>query len=187
MKLVIVLVGVVSMLACAAGSDEPAEPVADPAVGEAEQTSEILERPFTAEQIRDEWLEGLRITIRKWTPEAEALELWTVVEADAEGVDIESVVLDDSGVGVGETVSHRSGWVELRDHASFPADRATRERVQRETALGKLDGWLYTVADASRTSEFFFAESLPGAPVFVHVLLDGEVVEVFEQVERISP
>jgi hypothetical protein len=36
-------------------------------------------------------------------------------------------------------------------------------------------------------TEFFFAEALPGAPVFVHVFSDGEVVEIFEQVERIRP
>lgn len=185
-KYLIVLAGVISMLACAAGSDVPEEPVVEPATNEVELASEILERPFTAEQIRGEWVDGLRITIRKWSPEAEVFELWTVVQTDAEGVDIESAVLGESGVGVGEAVSHHSGWVELRDHASFPADRATRDRVTRETALGELDGWLYTVADpdGSRKSEFFFAESLPGAPVFVHVLQGGEVVEIFEQVER---
>jgi len=186
MKVMIVIVGALCVLACAAGGDAPEEPIAESVPDKVEQGPEILERPFTAEQIRNEWVDGLQITIRKWTPEAEAFELWTVVQNDADGVEIESVNLDAGGVGVGETENHRSGWVELRDHASFPSDRATRERVVRETALGELDGWLYRVADtdASRSSEFFFAESLPGAPVFVHVLQDGEIVEIFEQVER---
>jgi hypothetical protein len=36
-------------------------------------------------------------------------------------------------------------------------------------------------------SELFFAEPLPGAPLFVHVFRDSELVEIFEQVERRHP
>jgi hypothetical protein len=40
-----------------------------------------------------------------------------------------------------------------------------------------LQGWFYTVGDSN-------GDTMPGAPVFVHVVNNGEVVEVFEQVER---
>lgn len=58
-----------------------------------------------------------------------------------------------------------------------------------ETPLGELEGWLYTVSDPTTgtVTEFFFADGLPGAPVFVHVLKDGEIVEIFEQIERVRP
>lgn len=149
----------------------------------------FLTPPFTAEQIRGEWVEGLELTIRRWAADAEALESWRVVQADADGVDIESTVRDGDGNVIRPTAVRHSTWTELRDHASFPADRATRERVTRDTALGDLDGWLYTVSDpdSGTISEFFFAVSLPGAPVYVHVFRDGELVEIFEQVDRRRP
>jgi hypothetical protein len=185
-KVVIVTAAVMCVLGCGVDADGTTAPAAEPVPVAADAEPGILEHPFTADQISEEWTEGLEITIRRWTPDAEVFELWKVVRDDDDGVDIESAVLDRDSARVGETATHRSGWVELRDHASFPADRATREWVTRETALGELEGWLYTVSDPEtpRVSEFFFAESLPGAPVFVHVLVDGEVVEIFEQIER---
>lgn len=179
------LMAMVIVTACGSGAQAPAEPDSQPEPREAELPTGILERPFTADQIRGEWTVGLEIRIRNWTAEGEVFEIWRVVRADEEGVDIESVTLDGDDP-VGEPVLHRSSWVGLRDHASFPADRATREWVSHSTGLGKLDGWLYTVPDpaSGRVSEFFFADSLPGAPIFVHVTLDGEVVQVFEQVGR---
>ena len=181
------LIGLLCVIACGTGPEASVEPteVVEPTA----PAPEILERPFTAEQIRDEWVEGLEIKIRRWTPEAEIFEMWTVVAADAEGVDIESVVYGTDGVPREEPSVQRSGWVELRDHATFPAGAATRESTVRQTPLGELAGWLYTVPGptAGSVNEFFFAESLPGAPVFVHVLQNGERVEIFEQVERKKP
>ena len=185
----LVVVGSICMLACGADSGSEATQTAENAPEEAGPVSSLLDQPFTAKEIRDEWVEGFRLRVRRWTAEAELFEDWTVVSADTEGVDIESVTLDESGAVVGETLVQNSSWVQLRDHASFPADRAVREAVTRETALGELQGWLYTVNDPNggTVTEFFFAETMPGAPIFVHVLRDGELVEIFEQVERSRP
>jgi hypothetical protein len=181
-----VTIGLVSTLACAPGAESGPGKDADGASSAEAPAPVILDHPFSAEQIRGEWADGLVIEIRRWTPTAEAFERWTVVRADADGVDIESVVIDRNGQPLGEPSTQTSTWVQLRDHASFPADRATREKASRETPLGTLDGWLYTVGDPAGgvVSEFFFAESLPGAPVFVHVRRDGEIIEIFEQIER---
>jgi len=189
MTVVLVVVGSICALACGAGSEPELVQVTVPAPKEAGPVPTILDRPFTAEQIRDEWVEGFQLRIRQWTPEAEAIQVWTVVRADGDAVDIKSEVLDENGSVVDEATVQTSSWVQLRDHASFPVDRATREAVVRETPLGELKGWLYTVADpgGATVSEFFFAEKMPGAPVFVHVLRDGELVEIFEQVERSRP
>lgn len=145
--------------------------------------------PFTADQIRDEWVEGLEIRIRRWTPAAEAFETWTVVGADDEGVEIESIVYGADGEAAGPPTVQRSTWTQLRDHAAFPAENATREAARRATPLGDHEGWLYTVIDPTTgaVNEFFFAESMPGAPLFVHVFRDSELVEIFEQIERRRP
>lgn len=165
------------------GGDAIADPLLDP------EDPTILRRPFTAEQIRDEWIPGFTVKIRRSSPEGETVERWTVVAADADGVDIEYVPLDADGNAAGESHARRSGWIELRDHASFQADRSTREATTRTTPLGELRGWLYTVRDeqVGTVTEFFFAESLPGAPVEMRVLKDGEPIMDLLQLERHRP
>ena len=102
---------------------------------------------------------GLTLELHRKTAEGETLERWTVMAADDDGAYIEHATLDESGAVTGEPALQRSGWIELRDHATFKADRSRREAVTRVTALGELDGWLYTVddADTGTLSEFFFA------------------------------
>jgi hypothetical protein len=63
----------------------------------------------------------------------------------------------------------------LQDHGAFPAVSSTRREERRQTALGEVDGWLYTVADAvaKTRTELFFANSLPGAPQTMVMHRDG--------------
>jgi hypothetical protein len=146
----------------------------------------LLPRPFTADQIRDEWVVGYEVTWRRWTPDNETRERWQVVAADAEGVDIASTPLDADGGAAGEPRVEHSTWTDLRDHASFPEDHATREMVTRATPLGELEGWLYTVRGPKEdtVTEYFFANRFPGAPVLMRVELGGVPVMIMEQVAR---
>jgi hypothetical protein len=117
------------------------------------------------------------------------VERWTVVASDAAGVEIEYVKLDESGEATGTRRTERADWVELRDHATFPAATSTLQEVARETALGTLDGLLYTVKDENhgRVTEFFFAKSLPGAPVHMRAVQAGELVMELNQIARHRP
>jgi hypothetical protein len=185
----IVLLAAVAVAACGGGPGTAGDGESEKPPEKPDAVATLLDHPFSAEQIRDEWVVGFTLKVRRWTPDAEAFEAWTVVGADGDGVDIESVVLDAGGNPVTDPTVQHSTWVQLRDHASFPADRATRETVTRVTPLGELSGWLYAVGDPSgqAVTEFFFAEDLPGAPVTVHVIKGGELAEIFEQVERSRP
>jgi hypothetical protein len=185
-----------AFLFCACGpAEEPAAPEQPPAdAGPATEQIDpddaaILVRPFTAEQIRDEWVEGFTLTMRRVRSGQEGRDRWTVVQADADGVEIEFAAIDEAGDVLGQPRVERSSWLELRDHAAFPADRTTRESVVRETPLGMLDGWLYTRRDpdVGTTTEFFFAESLPGAPVEMTVRRGDQVVMELAQIERSKP
>jgi hypothetical protein len=169
------------------GCTEP-EPVAVEAQLDQDDPS-ILQRPFTAEQIRDEWVVGFSIDMARRSPERELVERWTVVAADAEGVEIRYVPLDAEGKPAAEGIVERSTWIELRNHASFPADSSTVEKVTRETALGSLEGLHYTVRDekAGTVTEFFFASSLPGAPVQMRTTRHGQIVLEISQVARSRP
>jgi len=149
----------------------------------------ILVRPFTAEQIRDEWVPGLRLLMRRTDPEDVRIERWTVIAADEEGVDIEYATIADDGSVAGEPTMARSTWVELRDHASFPADHTTREWVARTTQLGDFEGWLYRVTGdgAGTVQEFFFVPEIPGAPVEMRILEGDTTVFELEQTARLRP
>jgi len=181
-----VLLLVLSLLGCGK-VDRPAEQA--PAGELDPEDPSILARPFTAEEIRDEWVPGLRLLMRRSSPEATTIERWTVVAADLEGVEIEYATIGDDGSVDGEPSVKRSSWLELRDHASFPAAHSTREWVSRSTDLGEFEGWFYRVADPAATSvqEFFFVPELPGAPVQMRIL-DGEVtIFELEQTARLRP
>jgi len=149
----------------------------------------ILMRPFSADEIRDEWIPGFRLLMRRSYPERTLIERWTVVSADDEGVEIEYATILDDGSVEGKPTIVRSGWVELRDHAAFPAAHSTREWVSRSTTLGDFEGWLYCVAEpgAAVINEFFFVPELPGAPVQMRTLEGDATVFELEQTARLRP
>ncbi|MEJ2581484.1 MAG: hypothetical protein P8127_07595 [Acidobacteriota bacterium] len=172
---------------CGTGDVPKAPPAAPVDLDPADPT--ILKRPFTAEEIRDEWIPGLRILMRRTTPEGTQLERWTVMAADNEGAEIEYAMIADDASVDGEPQVKRSTWVELRDHASFPAARSSRDWVSRSTPLGDFEGWLYRVEDpeAAAVQEYFFVPDLPGAPVQMRIL-EGEItVFELEQTARLRP
>lgn len=180
--------------ALAAGGCTPSEPTtarsedADRSVT-ATVVGSHLPTPFTADEIRAEWIEGLELVMRRSTPDGESLERWRVISADEDGVDIEFSPIDALGRPVGEPRLQRSGWEDLRDHARFPADRASRTRVVETTPLGELEGWLYTVKEPEEgvVSNYFFAESLPGAPVHFTVVNNDQTILELVQMERGRP
>jgi hypothetical protein len=127
--------------------------------------------------------------MRRTSPEETVVERWTVVAADETGAEIEYATIGDDGSVVGEPTVKRSTWVELRDHASFPAAVSSREWVALATQLGQFEGWLYRTADdgASTVQEFFFVPELPGGPVRMRILEGDTTVFELEQTARLRP
>lgn len=165
-------------------ADTPASPPAEVAAA-----PEILPHPFTAEQIRDEWQQGFSLVLQTETPAGQTRERWTVLTADEEGAEIEFVPIDAEGNTAGDPRTSRSSWEQLRDHAAFPADVSSREEIVLDTALGQLEGWIYRTRseEAGTESEFFFASSLPGAPVQMRVMKEGQTMLEMAQLERRKP
>ncbi len=172
---------------CGTGEVPKTQPAAPVDLDPADPT--ILARPFTAEEIRDEWIPGLRILMRRTTPEGTQLERWTVMAADNEGAEIEYALIADDASVDGEPQVNRSTWVELRDHASFSAARSSRDWVGRSTPLGDFEGWLYRVEEpeAATVQEYFFVPDLPGAPVQMRILEGETTVFELEQTARLRP
>jgi hypothetical protein len=176
------------LLCGCASPTAPAGPAAPPPPTEAAAPA-ILPRPFTAEQIREEWIPGLTLTLRRVGPAGAVLERWRVVAADEAGAEIEFAALDQAGAVTGLPKTKRSTWVELRDHATFDADRSSRTAATRDTPLGRLDGWLYRSTDEveGTRSEVFFAHALPGAPIEMRVTRGDELLLELTQVARERP
>lgn len=108
-------------------------------------------RPYTAGDIREAFVPGLTIT---WT-HGEAREVWRVTAADPREVEITS----DAGG------AFRAGWVELRNHATFPRDATVVSTEALDTPLGHLACTKYVVTDADGVTTYWFDPSLPGPPV----------------------
>jgi hypothetical protein len=148
-------------------------------------TEEFLPTPYTAEEIRDAWRVGFEVTTRVRAAEGETYSRTRVLEWTEEGFRMSEQAVDAAGASAGDEESFYSGtWVELRDHARFRTSSATRERVERDTPLGRLEGWIYRVRSDDGESEFFFADGLPGPPVDYAKTRAGENVFIAEQVSR---
>jgi hypothetical protein len=143
-------------------------------------------RPFTAEPTCAELTPELAVTWRTTTPDAVQRQTWTVVDDDGARVTIEHAALDESGAPTGRAMQKSTSGEDLRDHASYPAAVAMRDRVHGVvTPLGALDGWLHRVRDDDGTvTGTFFAGASPGAPIFDRTFVGEEMVRERVQVAR---
>lgn len=132
--------------------------------------------PFTAEQIREHCVDGLRVTIAVEDDSGRTFHTNTFRDGDAEGVTIEACASDRDGTPTGEVSSGRGTWLELQGHASFP--ELTTE-VGEETIDGPLGIQRcrrYAVRGETGTVTFWFAVDHPGMPVRIE--RPGSVSEV---------
>lgn len=146
---------------------------------------DFVPTPYTAEQIRDAWVEGFEVTTRSRSAVGEIFTLTRVIAWSEVGFGMVEIELDAQGRPMERDPDVISGtWVELRDHARFPAASASRARAVWDTPLGRLAGWLYRVEDEEDATEFFFADDHPGPPVVSRRLGEGLDGFVAEQVAR---
>jgi hypothetical protein len=122
--------------------------------------------PFTADEIRAGCPEGRMIRLHVEEPGSDSLTRdIRFVRCDAHGADQEFRQYDAAGRPLGEPLVRRSTWLELQEHASYPAAAARIGAEALETPMGVLDCLRYTVADADHREILWFARSLPGMPV----------------------
>lgn len=155
--------------ASSAPSAAPAAPAA-PAV-------DLAPAPYTAAQIRDASPAGRRIVFKVEEPDKPVVR--RVIEftrSDAGGADIQTTVLDDSGK-VLDTKSSHATWEELRSHGEFPKNRLEIKHRVVSVPLGTVECNVYKVTGDGPDPEvttFYFAEKMPGPPVFFHTDKGGK-------------
>ena len=133
--------------------------------------------PFTAAEIREGFLPG-RI-VRSLVVEGDEAPIVRVrhnLTADAEGGVYEFWTETPDGRRIGKREQARSTWLELQEHASMPADSTTIEAIEIEVPMGRYDGLRYTRTDGDTIDTFWFATSLPGAPVRMVETVGGRQV-----------
>lgn len=128
--------------------------------------SAMLPTPYSAEQIREAWRPGFRVEMRTIESGAETRSRMTVIAATAEAGTIRAEQLGASGEVSEPPREFTTKWSELRDHASFEAAKATRERAECHSQLGAMLGWRYsTTSENGDALSMCFADATPGPPV----------------------
>jgi hypothetical protein len=136
-----------------------------------------LPTPFSAAEIRDASVPGL--TIRSLIERQGAEPVIRVVRFDARDADGgfgDSWTEAPDGARLTEPERHHSTWLELQGHASMPAQRTTIDEETFEIPAGRFEGWRYARTDGEKVDTFWFAKSMPGAPLRYETRVGGEVV-----------
>lgn len=139
----------------------------------------MADTPFTAEQIRAATKAGrtYRFEVEAPGKPARVREL-TFVTVDAEGAEVRATS------GDAEPSSQRVSWESLRQHAAFPKARVTTHDEEITVPAGTFACVVYVVRDGDKTSTFYFAKSLPGAPVLFFSEVGGVRTETSTLVEH---
>ena len=110
------------------------------------------------------------------------------VSADREAGIYEVWTESPDGVLLSEPEQGRSTWLELQGHASMPADATTIDAVEIDLPpMGRYQGLRYTRVTGNAVDTFWFALSMPGAPVRMESRVGGQVVFSMTTIGAASP
>jgi hypothetical protein len=134
--------------------------------------------PFTSAQIRAAYRDGHTLDIVT-TRDGEVVDRRRTVyfEPDEQSVSIRVTTLGADGEPVGEAMTARSSWDDLRDHAVFPDEVTSVTSETIETPLGRLDCARYDVASGEVALVYWFSGEHPGMPIRYATVSDGREVE----------
>ena len=130
----------------------------------------LLPTPFTADEIRAGTASGRTIRLLVEEPEGERYERVShLTECDDEGATLERWRIAADGGIDGEVARARVTWLELQEHAAFPADRTSVSSETLELPIGRVECLRYDTrvdesADAA-AARFWFSPVHQGMPV----------------------
>jgi hypothetical protein len=146
--------------------------------------------PFSAAQIRDAFVLGRVVRSVVTRRDGDAVVRATKnLAADDVGGTYEVWTESPDGTRLSEPEQGRSTWLELQRHASMPIDATTIEPTTIDIPMGRFEGVRYTRTEGDEVDTFWFALSLPGAPVRIESRVGGKVVfsSIAISEERSSP
>ena len=138
----------------------------------------VYPAPFSWEEIRAATKAGRTYRFRVEMPGKPARErVLTFTKVDDDGCEIFG--------GTGEP--KRRGWVALQKDEEFPKDRVKAYEESIKIPAGKFDCMVYEVRGKDgEVSTYYFAKSLPGAPVLFWSEVDGKRVRTTTLLQHIQ-
>ena len=164
-------IGASSLVGCAASASagDPSTPPPSP-MGEA--AAPMHPAPFQAEEIRAATAKGRTYVWRMEEPgAAPTLREITFLEVTPTDAKLRARRLDAAGAPVGEAKEMRTTWRELQSHGEFPRGSVTTAAERITVPAGTFDCVRYDVRDPkdpARREVYYFARTLPGAPVLFY-------------------
>jgi hypothetical protein len=151
----------------------PPPPAEDPAV----KKGPVYPAPFTWEEIRAATRSGRTYRYRVEIPGKPPRErVVTFVKVDDDGCE----------VFAGGENPKRLGWPTLQKHTEFPQDRVTTREDTVKLPSGKFDCMVYEVrGNDGEVTTYYFARTLPGAPVLFYTEQDGKRVKTTTLLQHI--
>ena len=147
-------------------------------------SGELVEFPFTPQQLRTGNPLGMTRRVRTFDRGREDFVEFTVSKSDDEGIafDVCAVTAEGEPLSAAETTPTQS-WEALQTHASFDSGQTRVSTEELECAIGKHKCSVYrTTSHTDVLEESYFAHDLPGLPILYRRIVDGHVVAVMEVV-----
>jgi hypothetical protein len=146
-----------------------------------------LPTPFSAQEIHAGCAPGRTVRLLVGGGDsAPVVRVTRYVSTDAEGTDQESWLETEQGERISKPEHSRSTWLELQEHASFPASTTELAAEEIEVPAGRFGCRRYTASDGDVVRRFWFATDLPGMPIRMERLAAGTVVSSFALLENVA-
>lgn len=158
--------------------DTSPDPVPPPPQEEAAKKGPVYPAPFTWEEIRAATKAGRTYRFRVERPgQAPKERVLTFVKVDDDGCEIFA----------GGDNPKRMGWPTLQKHSEFPQDRVTTREEVVKLPGGKFDCMVYEVRGKDgEVTTYYFARTLPGAPVLFYTEQDGKRMKTTTLLQHIQ-
>lgn len=142
-----------------------------------------LPTPFTADEIRAANPVGATILLRiERAGSQPTIHVSRYVSADEREAVRESWDETPDGERIGQAEQSRETWLELQEHASFPAAETRIDEEVIDLPIGRVDCLRYTQTTDDSVRTFWFARDVPGQPVRWEIRAGGQLVMSVEAV-----
>lgn len=155
---------------------------------EADRPEEMAPPPHTAAQIKEATRVGRKYTFKIEAPDEPAqLQVMEFTAVTPEGATLKQSTLNEDKTPAGEPVEDQVTWADLESHAHFPKDTTRVSEEELTVPAGTFPCKVYRVTEAEMVNTFWFAKSLPGAPVKVEAREGDKVVFTMTLIEHVNP